>query len=66
MRLPVKCFTQMGCVYTPQVQEGVLLEKGTIVATIDGPTGKMLTAERLALNFLMRLCGIATHTYQNS
>ncbi len=23
----------------------------------------MLTAERLALNFLMRLCGIATHTY---
>ena len=57
-------FTQMGCTYTPQVEEGVLLSKGTVVATIEGPTGKMLTAERLALNFLMRLCGIATHTHR--
>lgn len=56
-------FHQMGCHYTPLVEEGVFLSKGTIVATIEGPTGKMLTAERLALNFLMRLCGIATHTY---
>ena len=56
-------FKQMGCVYTPQVDEGVLLPKGTVVAVIQGPTGNMLTGERLALNFLMRLCGIATHTY---
>lgn len=57
-------FSQMGCIYTAQVEEGQLLPIGTIVATISGPTGKMLTAERLALNFLMRLCGIATHTYR--
>ncbi len=56
-------FAQMGCRYNPQVPEGEWLEKGTIIALIDGPTGNMLTAERLALNFLMRLCGIATHTY---
>jgi len=56
-------FFQMGCVYSPQVEEGVLLSTGTVIALIEGPTGKMLTAERLALNFLMRLCGIATHTF---
>ena len=56
-------FKQMGCVYTSQVDEGILLSKGTVVATIEGPTGNMLTGERLALNFLMRLCGIATHTH---
>lgn len=46
-------FTQMGCTYTALVKEGVLLKRGTVVASIEGPTGKMLTAERLALNFLM-------------
>ena len=43
-----RMFSQMGCNYTAQVEEGVLLMKGTVVATIEGPTGKMLTAERLA------------------
>ena len=36
-------FTQMECTYTPQVEEGILVSKGTVVATIEGPTGKMGT-----------------------
>jgi len=56
-------FAQLGCVYSQAVSDGEFVEKGTIIATIEGPTGRMLTAERLALNFLMRLSGIATHTH---
>lgn len=36
--------------------------KGDGVLTIAGPARSVLTAERTALNFLQRLCGIATHT----
>lgn len=32
------------------------------VAEINGPLGSILSAERVLLNFLQRLCGIATHT----
>ena len=39
-------------------------ERGTEVAEIRGQASAMLTAERTALNFLQRLCGIATMTRQ--
>jgi len=35
---------------------------GDVVATLHGPAGGLLTAERVALNFLCRLSGIATAT----
>jgi nicotinate-nucleotide pyrophosphorylase (carboxylating) len=35
-------------------------EKGAILAEINGPAANLLTAERTALNFLQRLCGVAT------
>jgi nicotinate-nucleotide pyrophosphorylase (carboxylating) len=41
-------------------QDGARVKKGAIVLRIEGPTAAMLTAERTALNFLQRLCGIAT------
>jgi len=34
------------------------------LAVIEGPIRSMLTAERVVLNFLQRLCGIATMTYK--
>ncbi|MFQ5462279.1 MAG: carboxylating nicotinate-nucleotide diphosphorylase [Phycisphaerae bacterium] len=33
-----------------------------VLATINGPLGALLTSERVLLNFLQRLCGIATLT----
>jgi nicotinate-nucleotide pyrophosphorylase (carboxylating) len=56
-------FRQLGAVYTPLVAEGSLVPVGTEVARIEGLSRAILTGERLALNFLMKLSGIATHTY---
>ena len=35
--------------------------KGDTLLRVTGPTRGILTAERTALNFLQRLCGVATH-----
>ncbi|MFP3868817.1 MAG: carboxylating nicotinate-nucleotide diphosphorylase [Desulfobacteraceae bacterium] len=45
-----------------QVQEGAWVSAGTVLATVTGPAGMILMGERVALNFVMRLSGIATHT----
>lgn len=42
--------------------EGDLVKKGDIIAKISGPARSILTGERVALNFLQRLSGIATRT----
>jgi nicotinate-nucleotide pyrophosphorylase (carboxylating) len=44
------------------VQEGAPVEQRTVVALVDGSEGAILTGERVALNFLGRLSGIATLT----
>ncbi|MCR4400932.1 MAG: carboxylating nicotinate-nucleotide diphosphorylase [Syntrophomonadaceae bacterium] len=44
------------------VGEGSQVEPGTVVARLQGPTRSILTGERVALNFLQRMSGIATHT----
>ena len=53
-------------VFTPKVKEGELCPRGTIMAEISGFARVLLTGERTALNFLQRLCGVATasHKYQ--
>ena len=43
-------------------EDGDALSKGDLVATITGPIRALLTAERVALNFLQRISGIATYT----
>ncbi|MCB9778118.1 MAG: carboxylating nicotinate-nucleotide diphosphorylase [Alphaproteobacteria bacterium] len=55
-------FRQVGATYRPLVPEGQEVVPGTVVAEVDGPLRALLTGERLALNFLMHQCGIATHT----
>jgi nicotinate-nucleotide pyrophosphorylase (carboxylating) len=42
--------------------EGIRAAAGDIVLEVTGPAGSILTAERVALNFLGRLSGIATLT----
>ncbi len=44
--------------------DGDRCEPGTVVAEYRGHAAPLLTAERTALNFLQRLCGIATLTRQ--
>lgn len=42
--------------------DGDVLDRGTVIAEIDGPLASVLTAERTALNLLGHLSGIATRT----
>ena len=44
------------------VQDGATVAPGDIIATIEGPSRSLLTAERTALNFLGHLSGIASVT----
>lgn len=43
-------------------KDGDLVRPGDVVASIEGSVRAILTAERTALNFLMRLSGVATMT----
>jgi nicotinate-nucleotide pyrophosphorylase (carboxylating) len=46
------------------VEDGVQVARGTLVCEIEGKGQSLLTGERVALNFLQRLSGIATLTHQ--
>ncbi len=45
-----------------RVRDGDAVERGDVVAEVRGPLRAVLTGERVALNFLQRLSGIATLT----
>ncbi|HSA55414.1 MAG TPA: nicotinate-nucleotide diphosphorylase (carboxylating), partial [Gemmatimonadaceae bacterium] len=51
-----------GAAVTQLAAEGTLAQPGTVVATVDGAARTLLAGERLALNFVQRLSGIATLT----
>ncbi|WP_339322873.1 carboxylating nicotinate-nucleotide diphosphorylase [Paenibacillus sp. FSL W8-0194] len=51
-----------GLSFTPCVKDGDRVTKGTVLAVVEGSTHHILTGERLALNLLQRLSGIATRT----
>ena len=44
------------------VEDGTFVKKGQALIRLEGPARGILTGERVALNFLQRLCGIATLT----
>jgi nicotinate-nucleotide pyrophosphorylase (carboxylating) len=44
------------------IRDGARVKSGDIVFTIEGNTQKLLTAERLVLNIMQRMSGIATKT----
>lgn len=48
--------------FTPHVADGAPVELGQVIATLSGPGRTLLSGERVALNFLQRMSGIATLT----
>jgi len=57
-------FTQINneLLLTSNIEEGTGVSKDTTIANVKGPTISILSAERLVLNFMQRLSGIATLT----
>ncbi|MBY0219633.1 carboxylating nicotinate-nucleotide diphosphorylase [Paenibacillus illinoisensis] len=49
-------------VFRAMVQDGDEVTRGTTLAEVEGSTHSLLTGERLALNLLQRMSGIATRT----
>jgi nicotinate-nucleotide pyrophosphorylase (carboxylating) len=47
---------------TARLDDGAVCEPGAVLGDVRGPARALLTAERVALNFLQRLSGIATVT----
>ncbi|MDD5382500.1 MAG: carboxylating nicotinate-nucleotide diphosphorylase [Candidatus Margulisbacteria bacterium] len=48
--------------FSAKVKDGTAVKAGTVIATVSGPARGILTGERVALNFLQHLSGIATLT----
>lgn len=48
--------------FEPLVKEGDFVKKGRKIARVSGSARSILTAERVALNFLSILCGVSTKT----
>jgi len=61
-----ECFRQAApdCTLEQLVAEAESFAAGDVLARVTGPCAQTLTAERVALNFLQRLSGIATLTAQ--
>jgi nicotinate-nucleotide pyrophosphorylase (carboxylating) len=50
--------------FEPAIHDGTRVANGTVVAAINGPARGVLTGERVALNLLQQLSGVATLTRQ--
>jgi nicotinate-nucleotide pyrophosphorylase (carboxylating) len=48
--------------FQAMVRDGDRIKRGDDLALVSGNARAILTAERTALNYLMHLCGVATHT----
>lgn len=48
--------------FSSQLCDGAAVEKGQLLATVEGNAADLLMAERVALNLLQRMCGVATLT----
>ena len=66
IRLAVAAFRQLSSDLTvaEQASDGQHLAVGGVLLKISGPAGAILSAERVALNFVQRLSGVATLTAQ--
>jgi nicotinate-nucleotide pyrophosphorylase (carboxylating) len=56
-------FARCGAEFRGLSKDGEIVEPKTNIATVHGPLKSILKAERLSLNFLGRMSGIATTTY---
>ena len=48
--------------FYPKKKEGSLIKKGSLIAIIEGKIKNILTGERVALNFISHISGVATKT----
>lgn len=55
-------FLDGGLKFTKRFHDGQTVKKGDIVAEISGNLASIMVAERVALNFFQRMCGVATMT----
>jgi len=53
-----------GLAWSGEAAAGSVAEAGSVLARVSGQARAILTAERVALNLLQRMCGIATRTRQ--
>ena len=53
-------FEELGAKTVRAAEDGSEVRKGTVVLEVVGPARSVLAGERLALNFIMRMSGIAT------
>ncbi|MEK6985628.1 MAG: carboxylating nicotinate-nucleotide diphosphorylase [Candidatus Thermoplasmatota archaeon] len=58
----VELFRRLGATATPAAGEGKWVEAGTILLEVAGPAAAILAGERVALNLLSRMAGIASLT----
>ena len=49
-------------VFEQHIADGQEVREGDIVFVVSGPSGKLLSIERLVLNYMQRLSGIASHS----
>lgn len=47
-----------------KLKDGARVKKGDIAFTVNGPARSLLTAERLVLNCMQRMSGVATQSYE--
>jgi nicotinate-nucleotide pyrophosphorylase (carboxylating) len=59
----IEVFTELGVNTFPMARDGEKVAKGEDILVVEGLLKKILLGERLALNFLMRMSGIATSTH---
>jgi nicotinate-nucleotide pyrophosphorylase (carboxylating) len=64
LTLAARAFAEIGpdVKFTALKSDGDKLGVGTVIARVEGPARALLAAERVALNYLGRLSGIATET----
>ncbi|MCX6651369.1 MAG: carboxylating nicotinate-nucleotide diphosphorylase [Methanomassiliicoccales archaeon] len=60
----VEVFRRTGCQCRQLAKDGEAVKEGQVVLEISGPLKGILAGERLALNFIMRMSGVATLTRQ--
>ena len=66
VRIAEKVFKQVDpeTVFNSFIEDGSPVQVGDIVFEVSGKSISLLTAERLALNFMQRMSGIATNTHR--
>jgi len=66
LRIAEKVYKQVDAdtLFTPLLNDGDHLQRGDIIFTVEGKSISILSAERLALNYMQRMSGIATTTHE--